>query len=76
MADRPTPATSARTRADEVLDDLRQPARVRLLLRGFGPLLLAAVLFVAMVLLLPSVAPERIVQRPVGASQTTSTGTP
>ena len=32
---------------------------------GFGPLVAAAVLFVLMVLLAPSVAPERIVEKPV-----------
>jgi hypothetical protein len=43
-----------------------------LLFRGFGPLVAAIVLFVLMLFLAPSVAPEHIVERPV-VSATTST---
>ncbi len=53
------------TRTDEVLAVLRRPEPEPLLLRGFGPLVVAAVLGVLMMLLVPSVAPERIVERPV-----------
>lgn len=51
--------------AEGVLASLRNPARVRMLLRGFAPLVLAAVLFVLMVVFAPSVAPERVIERPV-----------
>ena len=53
--------------AEAVLDELRRRPRTVELLAGFGPLLLAAVLLVAMVLLAPSIAPERIVERPADA---------
>ena len=53
--------------AEGVLEELRRPARATELLAGFGPLLLAVVLLLAMVLLAPSIAPERIVERPVDA---------
>jgi competence protein ComGC len=39
----------------------------RPLLGGFGPLVVAVVLAVLMVLLVPSVAPERVVTRPAPA---------
>lgn len=48
-----------------------QPASEHLL-RGFGPLVVGAILFVLMVLLAPTVAPERIVEEPVNASTTTT----
>jgi hypothetical protein len=41
---------------------------------GFGPLAVAVVLFVLMVLLAPSVAPERIVEQPVNTAP--AAGTP
>ena len=41
---------------------------------GFGPLVAAVVLFVLMVLLAPSVAPERIVEQPVNAPAAGTTG--
>ena len=53
--------------AEAVLEELRRRPRTVELLAGFGPLLLAAVLLVAMVLLAPSIAPERIVERPADA---------
>lgn len=56
---------TSRTRTDEVLAELRRPSDEPLLLRGFGPVVVAVLLGVLMVLLLPSVAPERIVERPV-----------
>ena len=66
-----------RTRADEVLDALRgqehRDERPALLFRGFGPLLVVVLLVIAMVLLLPSIAPERIVSRPAGDATSTST---
>lgn len=51
---------------------LRQRPVNRHLLRGYGPLVVGAILFVLMVLLAPTVAPERIVERPVDASATTA----
>jgi poly-D-alanine transfer protein DltD len=44
------------------------------LARGFGPLVVAAILFILMVLLAPTVAPERIVEEPVHAPTTTTIG--
>lgn len=49
---------------DEALEVLRRRPVATEVLGGFGPLVLAAALLVAMVLLIPSVAPERIVERP------------
>jgi len=49
---------------NEALEVLRRRPTTTELLGGFGPLALAAALLVAMVLLIPSVAPERIVERP------------
>jgi hypothetical protein len=40
------------------------------LLRGYGPLAVAVVLFVLMVLLAPTVAPEHVVVRPVSTTTT------
>jgi len=42
------------------------------LFRGYGPLVVGAVLFVLMVLLAPSVAPERTVERPAEGTTTTA----
>jgi len=42
-----------------------------LLFRGFGPLVAGIVLFVLMLMLAPSVAPEHIVEKPVSATSTT-----
>jgi hypothetical protein len=69
-------STGSGTRADDVLGVLRRPRRARLLFRGFGPLVVAALLVIAMMLLLPSVAPERIVQRPVDAGEPAAEGAP
>lgn len=46
-----------------------------LLLWGFGPLMVAAVIAVLMVVLTPSVAPEEIVIRDVTTTTSTSTST-
>jgi hypothetical protein len=57
---------------DEELARLRErPDNVHLL-GGFGPLLVGAVLFLLMVLLAPTVAPEQVVERPVGGEPTTT----
>jgi hypothetical protein len=44
-------------------------------LRGFGPLVLCAVLFVLMVLLVPSNAPEQVTHTPVSTTTTDATTT-
>lgn len=51
--------------ADEVLETLRRDNQPRLALGGFGPLVAAAILILAMMLLLPSTAPEEEGERPV-----------
>lgn len=56
--------------ADEVLATLRTHTRPRLALRGFGPLVVAVVFLIAMMLLLPSVAPEQTGERPVSSTET------
>jgi hypothetical protein len=57
---------------DEGLSRLRErPDNVHLL-GGFGPLLVGLVLFVLVVLLAPTIAPERVVERPVGGEVTTT----
>lgn len=62
--------------AETVLARLRTQPERRQLFGGFGPLVLAAVLLLAMVLLAPSVAPERVVERPVGADDATEEDAP
>lgn len=53
------------------LESMRsRPANVHLF-RGYGPLVVGAILFVLMVLLAPTVAPEHVVEQPVGSSTTT-----
>jgi hypothetical protein len=52
-----------------------QPENVHLL-RGYGPLVVGAILFVLMLVLAPSVAPEHVVEQPVGGTTTTEVGTP
>jgi hypothetical protein len=55
-----------------VLASLRtRPENVHLF-RGFGPLIVGAVLFVLMLLLAPSVAPEHVVEQPVNGTTTTT----
>ncbi|MGH9084966.1 MAG: hypothetical protein ACRDYW_05900 [Acidimicrobiales bacterium] len=49
----------------------RRPDNVHLF-RGYGPLVVGAILFVLMVVLAPTVAPERVVERPVGGTTTTT----
>lgn len=53
----PSPTT------EEALEVLRRRPRAIELFGGFGPLVLAALLLALMVLLVPSVAPERTVER-------------
>ena len=73
------PTTDSPTGTEAALEVLRRRPAATELLGGFGPLALAAALLVAMVLLAPSVAPERIVEREVApaddATATTTTTT-
>jgi hypothetical protein len=58
---------------DAGLEALRtKPDNVHLF-RGFGPLMVGAILFVLMLILAPSVAPERVVEQPVDGTSTTTT---
>ena len=60
---------------DEELARLRErPDNVHLA-RGYGPLVVGIVLFALMVLLAPTIAPERVVERPVGGTTTTTVAT-
>jgi hypothetical protein len=52
----------------ETISSLRANPRNLHIANGLGPLLAAAVLFALMLLLAPSVAPEHVVQRPVGTT--------
>ena len=57
---------------DEELARLRErPDNVHLA-RGYGPLVVGAVLFILVVLLAPTIAPERVVERPVKGGTTTT----
>ena len=61
----PGPTVGTALSAESVLGELRTKGDTRYFLRGIAPLVLAAVLFVLMVLLAPSVAPEHNVERPI-----------
>jgi len=51
--------------AEAVLEELRRRRPHRRVLGGLGPLVAAIALAVAMITLLPSTAPEQVVERPV-----------
>lgn len=53
---------------ESALEVLRRRPVTTELLGGFGPLVVAVALVLAMVLLAPSIAPERIVERPADGS--------
>lgn len=59
--------------ADDVLERLRAQPPARLAFRGFGPLVVAVVFLVSMMLLLPSIAPVEEGERPVDGTTTTTT---
>jgi hypothetical protein len=62
--------------ADDVMHVLRGGSSPALVLRGFGSLVVGVVLFVLMLWLAPSVAPEHVVERPAtSGSATTTTAT-
>jgi hypothetical protein len=52
-----------------------QPENIHLF-RGYGPLVVGAILFVLMLVLAPSVAPEHVVEKPVHETTTTTVATP
>ena len=54
----------------EAISELRATRRNVLLFRGFGPLVVALVLIVLMLFLAPSVAPEKVVTKPVHTATT------
>ncbi len=51
--------------AEDVLERLRTKDATLQILGGFGPLVLAGLLILVMMVLSPSVAPERVVERPL-----------
>jgi hypothetical protein len=57
---------------DGSLEQLRQRPINAHLAKGFGPLVVGVILFILMVLLAPTVAPERIVEEPVNTTTTLS----
>ena len=61
--------------AADAITALRKKPRNLHLAGGFGPALVGVVLFVLMLVLAPSVAPERDVERPVSSSTTTVVST-
>ena len=68
---RTSAAAAAPAATLDVITALRKRPRNVHLAGGFGPLLVGIVLFLLMLWLAPSVAPERIVERPVSGSTTT-----
>lgn len=54
--------------ATQVLEVLRDDPENIHLLGGYGPLVVGVILLALMVLLAPTVAPERVVERPVSSS--------
>ena len=62
----------AHAAADAITARRKKPRNFHLA-GGFGPAIVGAVLFVLMLLLAPSVAPERVVERP---ASTTTTAVP
>ena len=60
---------------DEALASLRRNPENVHLFRGYGPLVVGIILFVLMVALAPTVAPEKVVERPVNETTTTETTT-
>ena len=56
----------------EIITSLREKPRNVLLLWGFGPAIVALVLVLLMLVLAPSVAPERVVTKPVNETTTTN----
>ena len=61
--------------AADAITLLRKKPRNFHIAGGFGPAIVGAVLFVLMLLLAPSVAPEHVVERPASSTTTTVTTT-
>jgi hypothetical protein len=70
------PSATEPLTAEATLEVLRRRPETIELLGGFGPLTLAAALLLAMVLIVPSVAPERTVERLVQEPATAPVGAP
>jgi len=66
------PAAGDALTATDVIAMLRTPPQMKLLFKGFGTLVAGAVLFVLMLVIAPSVAPEHVVDKPVSTSPTPS----
>ncbi len=62
--------------ADHVISAVRARPRNVLLLRGFGPLVAGILLYLLMLRLAPSVAPEHVVDVPVATTPTTAVVNP
>ncbi len=56
---------------ETALETLRTTPENVHLFRGYGPLIVGVILFILMVTLAPTVAPERIVEQPVERTTTT-----
>lgn len=56
--------------AEAVLAHLRHRPPISYIFRGFGPLVVAAVLLVLMIILAPSVAPEQEVEQLINEAET------
>jgi len=73
LEDAPVSTNGSTPQPDEreaALASLRtKPENVHLF-RGYGPLIVGAILFVLMITLAPSVAPERVVEQPVESPTT------
>lgn len=61
--------------AADAISALRKKPRNFHLAGGFGPAIVGAALFVLMLLLAPSVAPERVVEKPASTTTTTVVAT-
>jgi hypothetical protein len=65
------PGPSARPGAPALASLREHPVNVHLL-RGYGPLVVGIILFVLMVTLAPTVAPEHVVERPIDPTTETT----
>ena len=69
-------AATAPPDAADAIGILRTRSEGREVLGGFGPLVVAGLLLLVMVLLVPSVAPEQVVEQPAGTSTDAGEVTP
>ena len=63
-------STAQEDSREAALESLRTTPENVHLFRGYGPLIVGIVLFVLMVTLAPTVAPERVVEQPVSTTTT------